>query len=110
MSKEQFKEFVKTKPELSDYVSNNEMTWQKFYELYDMYGDDETIWNKYPAKEKRKVSDFINNFDPESLEKHIDSAQKALNFISELTTKGEENISNIIKPTSPRPITKFFGD
>ena len=40
MSKETFKEFISKKPELIDYIKNGEMTWQKFYELYDIYGED----------------------------------------------------------------------
>lgn len=110
MGKQEFKAFVSTKPELADYVLTKEMTWQEFYELYDLYGEDETIWNKYKKKETRKVSDFMQNLDTDSLQKHIESAQKALNFISELSTKGAEEVSNVIKPTVERPIKKFFGD
>ena len=36
MSKEEFKGFVQKNPKLIEYVRNNEMTWQKFYELYDL--------------------------------------------------------------------------
>ena len=46
MSKESFKNFIRTKPELVEYVTNGEMTWQKFYELYDIYGEDNNIWDK----------------------------------------------------------------
>ena len=112
MSKEQFKEFVKTKPELADYVANNKMTWQKFYELYDMYGEDETIWRKYSGvkNSSKKISDYMEKFDPDSLQKHIENAQKALDIFSELATKTTENINNNIKPNIARPLTKFFGD
>ena len=37
MKKDDFKNFVRTKPELIKYVKNGEMTWQKFYEIYDLY-------------------------------------------------------------------------
>lgn len=112
MSKEDFKKFVQTKPELADYVENNTMTWQKFYELYDMYGEDESIWKKYPKikTEPRKISDFIENIDPDNLQKHIESAQKALDIFSELATKTAENITSNIKPSIERPLSKFFGD
>lgn len=111
MGKEQFKEFVKTKPELADYVENNTMTWQKFYELYDMYGENETIWNKYkPVNNEVKVSSFIDKIDPDSIQKHIESAQKALDIFSELATKTTDNITNNIKPSIERPLSKFFGD
>lgn len=110
MGKEDFKKFVQTKPELASYIEDNSMTWQKFYELYDMYGEDEKVWNKYPAKKTKKVSDFMNNLDTDSIEKHIESAQKALNFISELTTKGTDTASTAATTPVERPISKFFGD
>ncbi len=114
MSKEQFKEFVKTKPELASYVTSNEMTWQQFYELYDLYGDNEEIWRKYPPKDNikptKKISDYMEKFDPDSLQKHIENAQKALDIFSELATKTKENINTNIKPEIARPLTKFFGD
>jgi hypothetical protein len=31
-----FKLFVKNNPNLITYVKNNTMSWQKFYELYDL--------------------------------------------------------------------------
>ena len=110
MSKEDFKKFVQQKPELSSYVEDNTMTWKKFYELYDMYGEDEKIWSKYGPQKNKKISDFMTNLDTDSIEKHIETAQKALNFISELTNKGSENIGEVLKPLTERPITKFFGD
>lgn len=112
MSKEDFKKFVQAKPELADYVENNTMTWQKFYELYDMYGEDENIWSKYQKvnHEPRKISDFMESIDPDNLQKHIESAQKALDIFSELATKTSENIASNIKPNIERPLSKFFGD
>ena len=47
MSVDSFKMFVRKNPNLIKYVNNNEMTWQKFYEMYDLYGEDNSIWNKY---------------------------------------------------------------
>lgn len=113
MGKEEFKNFVKTKPELIDYIEDNSMTWQKFYEIYDMYGDNEEVWQRYQKKSKQttpKISSFMDKIDVETIQSHIDTAQKALGVISELTTKNTDTISNVIKPKAERPITKFFGD
>lgn len=113
MSKEQFKEFVRTKPELAEYVNKGQMTWQKFYELYDLYGEEESIWSKYNTStesSKRKMSDIVEKIDPDSIQKHIETAQKALDIFSEFATKTTENISNNIKPSIERPLSKFFGD
>jgi hypothetical protein len=50
--KDEFKEFVRKHPELVTYVKNGEMSWQKYYELYDMYGEEESVWKSYLKKEK----------------------------------------------------------
>lgn len=110
MGKEQFREFVSKRPELASYVENGSMTWQKFYELFDLYGESNEIWKKYPANTSRKITDFINKFDADSLQKNIESFEKAIDVFKELTTKATDNIENKIKPEVTRPITKFFGD
>ena len=116
--KEEFKSFVKTKPELIDYVNNGDMTWQKFYEIYDLYGDDRSVWDKYPKiissglnnNSLSKLTDLVKNIDIDSIQGHINTAQKALGFIQDLTTKNPT--SNIVSkgPSIPRPINKFFED
>ena len=50
---EDFKTFVKSHPNFAKYVENGTMTWQKFYELYDMYGEDSSIWNDYKNIEEK---------------------------------------------------------
>ncbi|HIS18420.1 MAG TPA: hypothetical protein IAC02_07435 [Candidatus Coprovivens excrementavium] len=110
MSKEQFKEFVQKNPHLADYVENNTMTWQKFYELYDMYGENKEIWQKYLNKNNRNINNFFDKVDPDAIQKHIESAQKALDIFSEIANKTSENITNNIKPSIERPLSKFFGD
>ena len=110
MSKEMFREFVKTKPELASYVEDGSMTWQKFYELYDLFGDDESIWSRYPKKSKSSFTDFVNNIDVDAIQKHIESAQKALSFVNELTSKGADNVSDVAQTVTERPIGKIFGD
>ena len=67
-----FKLFVKNNPNLITYVRNNTMSWQKFYELYDLYGEDNNIWSEYlnnksnsndSAKEKetKKHADILES-------------------------------------------------
>lgn len=108
MSKETFKEFVRTKPYLADYVLKNNITWQQLYEIYDMYGESNDIWNKYKPSESRL--NFLSKIDTDSLTKHIETAQKALTIISELTTKTSDNIENNIKPSIERPINQLFKE
>lgn len=109
--KEAFKVFAKNHPELITYLRNNpSSSWQKLYEVYDIYGEDESVWNKYFSSNNSNITDMFKSFDTKKVQEHIGTAQKALNLIQELTTKGAENITNIKGPTIPRPITKFFGD
>lgn len=117
--KEEFKKFIKDKPELIDYVKNKEYTWQDFYEIYDLYGTDEQAWNKYKTKEQpddrknaslEELTNLVKNINIDNVQKYINNAQKAINVITELTTKTKvDNVSNIINKT-PRVINKFFGD
>ena len=108
--KEEFKEFARKHPELITYINNNkDMTWQKLYEIYDIYGDDEKTWQPY-LKTNTKITDMVKNLDVKTIQEHVNNAQKALSVIQELTTKGASNLESIKGPLSPRPITKFFGD
>ena len=108
MSKETFKEFVRTKPYLADYVLKENITWQQLYEIYDLYGESNEIWNKY--KPNAPKENFLSKLDTDALTKHIESAQKALTIIGELTNKTSDNIENNIKPSIERPINKLFKD
>lgn len=120
MKQEEFKNFVRTKPELIKFVQNGEMTWQKFYELYDLYGNDEKVWNKYILDERSpvedsisKITNMVKNVNVDSIKSHINTAQKAIDFVTDLTKKnGVSNTAeNLAKgPVSPRPLNKFFED
>jgi hypothetical protein len=111
MSKlDDFKSFVASKPELSSYVKNGQMTWQKFYELYDLYGTDDRVWKDYSSigdNNLNKIKDMIKNVDMESIKEHINTAQKALDIVQELTGKSTSTSSIV---TTPRPLNKFFED
>lgn len=122
MKKEEFKEFVKANPHLLEYINNNQMTWQKFYEIYDMYGTDETIWSKYkslsinnapntsnsPISSITDILNIVKKLDLETVRKSIEGVSKAVSIIQDLTNKKDE-----ISPKDvyePRPIYKRFED
>ena len=124
MSKlENFKLFVRDNPKLINYVKNNEMTWQKFYEMYDLYGSDNEIWNEYlkdkvkKNKEENKlhigsVEDIVNmvkNMDVNKVQEGITSLQKAVDLFSSLFIKGEST-SQTGSSYTPRPIYRSFED
>lgn len=120
--KEEFKSFVQKHPELVSYIKDKKNTWQDFYEIYDMYGDDKKVWDKYkdesPVNEEEsrakstslaELASLVKNINIDNVQKYINNAQKAINVIQELTSKNPVKTENVI-PKSPRPITKFFGD
>ena len=108
--KEAFKNFISTHPELITYVKNKESTWQDFYEIYDIYGENEDAWAKYfndtTNSSIGELTNLFKNVNMDNVQKHINNAQKAVGLIQELTKKSTPDI--VAK--TPRPITKFFGD
>ena len=122
--KEEFRNFVKTKPELASFVEKGEMTWQKFYELYDLYGEDNEVWNKYKGEDRanlnitegiNKITNMVKNVDMNSIKNHINTAQKAIDLVQDFTTKKSTDLaSNLVSlnkgPAAPRPLNKFFED
>lgn len=110
MSKETFKMFVRSHPELVNYVNNNKMSWQRFYEMYDMYGENNSVWNSYfttttdtintnvaatasntiskktvgdtPIKE---IFNMVKQMDLETVRKGVDGLQKAVGLVQDLT-------------------------
>lgn len=109
MSKESFKMFVRSNPKLLDYVKSNQMTWQKFYEMYDMYGESNSVWNTYLGNDNsvrstpitnnanntssKKIGDtpikdvfnMIKQMDLETVRKGVDGLQKAVGLVQDLT-------------------------
>ena len=109
-----FKEFAKNHPELITSVRNGNTNWQKLYEIYDIYGEDNRAWDAYfgktiANKTSAGISEIMKNIDMDSVQKHINTAQKALGIVQELTSKNA--VGGVTKgPSIPRPINKFFED
>ena len=123
MSKlEEFKLFVKDNPKLINYVKDNKMTWQNFYEMYDLYGKDNEVWNEYLKEEKKEdkedkktsvtsFNDIINlakNMDVEKVQEGITSLQKAIALFSDLFVKSDKDTTR--SSYTPRPIYRSFED
>ena len=112
--KEEFKNFILNKKELIEYVEDNKTTWQKLYELYDLYGENSEVWDKF--KETRVIKETTNikgllssirNINLDSLEDNIIQIQKIVDLVSEFTKKDEEEKE--IKPKEEK-IDKIFGE
>lgn len=129
MSKlEEFKSFVRKNPSLVSFVKNDEMTWQKFYEIYDLYGEDNEVWNNYinnrninnntttnsssnttNNNKSHGLSDIIDmakNIDVDKVQSGITSLQKALGLVSDLFVKDNKPTNNY----RPRPLYRSFED
>jgi hypothetical protein len=122
-----FKSFVKTKPELISYVKNGDMTWQKFYEVWDIYGADSEEWKKYKLREENNTKDnatritdtkeafgindlfgMLKKVDLNSIKNNISGIQKAIGLIQDMTSKtGTEAAKSAY---TPRPIFRRFED
>jgi len=109
---DKFKQFVKLNPQFASYIKDGSMTWQKFYELYDMYGEDSTIWSSF-SQEERKTSptlnDIINmakNIDMNKLHDGVNSLSKAVSLFSDLFASKETPKNNY----QPRAIYQRFDD
>lgn len=107
-----FKLFVRKNPSLYTYIKNGKMTWQKFYELYDLYGEDNKVWEEYLSTntESKKSSissilDMAKNMDTDKIEESINSIQKVIGLFGDMISK-DNNTSEY----TPRPIYKKFDD
>ena len=125
MSKVEFKEFVKKNPKLIKYVKNDEMTWQKFYEMYELYGEDNEAWKDYlnnDSEEQKELakgattalglSEFVNwmkNINLDSVQEGIGNIQRVLGVFQDFSKK-----DNTTEPPKqeykPRPLYKHFED
>lgn len=114
-----FKTFVRKNPILLKYVKNGEMSWQKFYEIYDMYEEDESAWKSYITSENivpevaatsfgfADIIGLLKNADLSKIEEGINSVQRVIGVVQDLGTKDTPSI----KPTyKARPLYKHFED
>ena len=132
MKKEEFKEFVRNNPKLVKFVNNNEMTWQKFYEMYDLYGEEENIWKDYIGESEQQIntnkttvekvaktgigglslSEVVNwfkNVDLDGIQEGIGNVQRVLGVVQDFSKK--DNGRSDTKTTyKPRPLYKHFED
>lgn len=117
--KEEFKKFACNHPELINFVNKNEMTWQKFYDMYSLYGEKSEVWDNYFKEQKETKSsektissatvsdivEMIKKVDIDSVQKNITTINKALNLISSLIAKDTINNDHV-----SRPLYKKFED
>ena len=110
--KEDFKLFVNEHPELINFVNKGDMTWQKFYDMFSLYGKNEEVWKEYfksdTSKKETTITDIVEalkKVDVDTVQKNITTINKALALISTLFAKEEVDNSY-----TPRPLYKKFED
>lgn len=113
-TKEKFKDFVKSNPILLKYVKEGKMTWQKFYEIYDLYGEDKEAWKDYLVKESTPqttssfdLASFIKGLDLDGIQNGVSSLQRVLGLLQDMSSNKSAPQTNNYKP---RPIYKHFDD
>ena len=119
MSKESFKIFVKKHPEFVKYINSGEMTWQKFYETYDIYGESSEVWDKFMTKDSTKqasllgdtslkdIFNAVKQIDLDTVKKGVDGLQKAVGLIQDITGNKPTTGQNTYQR---RPMYKYFED
>lgn len=128
MAKDDFKRFVRSHPDLIQYVNDGSMSWQKFYEMYDIYGENSNVWDKYnnmrtstetilntdTTKSKlstvgdtslKELFNMVKKIDLESVRKGAEGLQKAIALVQDFgsTTKSTNNYQ-------ARPLYKHLED
>lgn len=111
---DKFKQFVKENPSLLKHVRNSEMTWQKFYEMFDLYGSDNEVWSDYITKEVKTVAkttsfdllNWLKNVDMDSFQENINSVKRVISVLQDLGTSNTASTSTY----KPRPLYKHFED
>ena len=125
MAKEDFKRFVRSHPELIKYVNNGSMSWQKFYEMYDIYGENNSVWLKYQnqeigdtksTNETKKIAstvgdtslkdlfNMVKKIDLDSVRKGAEGLQKAIALVQDCG--GSKTANNY----QARPLYKHLED
>lgn len=119
MSKETFKIFARSHPELATQVINNKTSWQKLYELYEIYGENNSVWDDYFSKNLTQLTtananatfkdlfNMIKNIDLDSVQKGVNNLQKTIGLLQDIGLGNSKGISDSYEP---RPLYQYFED
>ena len=116
MSKETFKNFVRNYPELSNSVMDNKTSWQKLYELFELYGENSNVWDRYITSSIKTVDsressfteliNMIKKIDLDSVQKGVNNLQKTIGLLQDIGIGASKKDI----PYEPRPLYQYFDD
>ena len=98
-TKEEFKEFVNNNPEFAQSVINGKISWQKLFELFNLYDEDSKVFDKYREKEREEKSNntissilnIVKGINLDNFQSNLTNIQKAVSFLEEFTRKDEKS-------------------
>lgn len=101
MSKEKFLSFARIHPELAKEVISGKVSWQQLYEIYEIYGENHSIWNQYMNKEfdfgsLKDIFNTIKNIDYDKVQNGIQNVQKTIGLLQDIGVGSNENVSEPI--------------
>lgn len=101
---DEFKQFIKTIPNIKNEVLNGKYTWQQIYEIYCLYGKEDELFKSYRTTKNEnegldlnKILYIIKNIDLQALEKSLDGLQKILNIVVSMSEKNDTHSSSFYK-------------
>lgn len=124
MSKEAFKIFARNNPNLANHVNNGNVSWQKLYEMYNLYGENSNVWDSYltPIKVSDNISkitpinemtfkeliNMVKNIDLEKVRQGIEGVQKTISLVQDLGFGN--NKTEVREEYQGRPLYQHFDD
>jgi len=92
MSKESFITFARTKPELAKVVLRGDVSWQQLYELYEIYGEKNSVWDTYLKKDIdlnqfKDIFEMIKKVDLNQVQAGIENVQKTIGLLQDIGFK-----------------------
>lgn len=113
----QFKEFVKSNPQIIKEVRSGKATWQELYEDWYLLGEEDTRWQTMDAEKEPESktdqgskNDWVSNImgmvkkmDPNQMQGHINNLSQALGAIQGVISQFQGgNVNSVSGPLKPQ--------